>query len=208
MNALSLKLLGPEHCRAVARLHLENLRTSFRGRPGIKLLMCYYDTLTNTEGACGYVAEKDKDVAGYICGVWDSEKVKAALLKRHRIKLLFWGALQVLIYPPVLLRLARRLTNSINTSENDDMLSHAGYELRPIVVAPNYRGTAVARQLVQKLIQDAAGRGFGQLFLYTETDNAAANAFYRKAGFIHVSTHHIKQKAAYLRYEILTSEVV
>jgi ribosomal protein S18 acetylase RimI-like enzyme len=59
----------------------------------------------------------------------------------------------------------------------------SGYELRPIVVSTSERGSGLAAKLVNVLVDDARKRGFGEIYLITEQDNIAANAFYPKLDF-------------------------
>jgi len=196
--------LASQHVETVAHLHLKYLRTSFRGYFGLQLLKCYYEIMLNSDAACGYVAVEKDDVAGFVCGVWNPERLRSALLKQHLPKLLFWGSLQVLVRPTMLVQFADRFFSS---TDDNEKLAHVGYELRPIVVDSRFRGTGTAEHLVHYLIQDAAQRGFKKLFLYTEDDNAAANAFYRKVGFVHIGKHEIG-RSAYYRYEILTGKKI
>lgn len=195
------------HLDAVVRLHITYLRTNYRGFAGKQLLIRYYTTLIETDAACGYAALEDDCMAGFVCGVWDAAGVRSALLKQHLPSLLLWGALQSLNRPAMLGLMVRRLTTSWKSKDSQKTLPQLGYELRPIVVDPDFRGTGVAQKLVDRLIRDADQRGFERLFLYTEEDNAVANAFYCKVGFEFVSKHRVGQ-TVYVRYEIPTSEKI
>lgn len=199
--------LATKHVNDVVHLHLAHLRTAFRGYAGQQMLTCYYDTVIYVNGACGYVAEENGNVAGYVCGVWDPDKVRVALLRRHLGKLLLWGMFQFIYQPRILAQVSRRLMRAPNVSQLDESVSRGGYELRPVVVDSGYRGSSAARQLVLRLIRDAAEREFDRLFLFTENDNDVANAFYRKLGFKQVGTRHADQ-TVYNRYEISTKEMI
>ena len=71
---------------------------------------------------------------------------------------------------------------------------HGLAELDRIAVAPGARGQGVAAGLFRALLDDADAhyRAHGQrlrkLFLMTHADNAAAQAFYRKMGFVPEAT--------------------
>lgn len=195
------------HLAPISRLHLDHLPTDFRGRPGVQLLSCYYDSVITTDAACGYVAIDQDQVAGFVCGVWNPDALRASMIKQHSVNLLIWGACQVIVRPAALIQLAGKLfrTSDISAPEVSDANAKPEYELRPIVVDPQFRGTGIAQRLVQRLLQDASQRGFPRLFLVAEAANAAANAFYRKVGFSHMSTYQVGP-IAYLRYEIATGE--
>lgn len=197
--------LEPAFLDPVARLHIAHLHTSYRGYAGRQLLVCYYQTLAQASTACGYVAVEKGDVAGFVCGVWDGGKLRSDLLKQHLANLLLWGTFQILSQPSMFGHLLKRVRLLFNSSGDQPVFSQSGYELRPIVVDPYFRGTEVANKLVDRLIRDADQRGFEQMYLYAEEDNTAANAFYRKVGFEFVSKHCVDQ-TVYLRYEISTSE--
>lgn len=167
------------HCPKVARLHLDHLRTGFRGRPGLELLAAYYRILVQSGGGCGYVAEQAGQVAGYVCGVWEPAAVRGALLRAEWPALLWWGWAQVLVRP----RFLHDLLGRLRESSSRRATAAPGYELRPIVVAPGARGTGIATQLVDVLLGDARRRGFDRVYLVVDVDNTIANAFYRKVGF-------------------------
>jgi ribosomal-protein-alanine N-acetyltransferase len=57
------------------------------------------------------------------------------------------------------------------------------YEVHTIGVDPAYQGQGIGRQLLAALLDVAAG---GVVYLEVRTDNAAALALYRSAGFVEV----------------------
>jgi GNAT superfamily N-acetyltransferase len=130
-------------------------------------------------GACGYVAEDDGLVVGYVCGVWEPSLVRSVLLKRHWPEVVFWGTAQLVVHPAFITSFVARIRELLDRPG----VAETGYELRPIVVAPSVRGTGIAYELVATLLADAGRRGFKHMYLFTELDNLAGNAFYRKVGF-------------------------
>lgn len=188
--------LAPGHCQRVAGLHLAHLRTGFRGRPGRELLRAYYGALMRSEGAAGFVAEERGQVAGYVCGVWDPDTVQATLLRTQWPSLAFWGLVQMASRPALIAGMAERL----RPAGEGTTASEPGYELRPIVVAPEARGSRVGERLVEALRADAAGRGFDRIYLFTEEDNLRARGFYDKLGF-EITGKEYRGEIVYLRYE-------
>jgi ribosomal-protein-alanine N-acetyltransferase len=57
------------------------------------------------------------------------------------------------------------------------------YEVHTIGVDPAYQGRGIGRRLLNELLSFAAG---GTVYLEVRTDNAAAIALYRSAGFVNV----------------------
>ena len=188
--------MASRHCTAVANLHLNYLRTSFQGRAGRELLVAYYRAVVEGLGACGFVAEdSNQTVAGFVCGVWAPGLVRRTMLRRQWPRLLFWGAVQAALHPTMV---GNRLRGSETMTDPD-----SGYELRPIVVAPDARGSGLAAELVARLVLDARSRGYDYLHLFTEADNDPANTFYRRIGFREVEI--VKRSdLVYIRYQLAT----
>jgi ribosomal protein S18 acetylase RimI-like enzyme len=165
-------------CLAVAEAHMNYLRTPFRGNAGIQLLKLRYEVIASQKGGIGFVAREDGKFAGYVCGVWDRGAIRKSLLKRWS-SLIINGVQQVVQSPKTIPGFLRRATNPRTIG----IVKIDGYELRPLVVLPSYRGRRIADQLTQRLLDDAKQRGYGQVFLVTEMDNFAAAKFYTKFGF-------------------------
>jgi ribosomal protein S18 acetylase RimI-like enzyme len=163
----------------VARLHLDHLQTGFRGTPGLRLLEAYYQSLVMSDGACGFVAISKGQVGGYVCGVWEPNQVRASLLRSHWASLAFWGTVQLVVHPRVLVDWSMRLLASPQAGRNCE----PAYELRPIVVTPTMRRAGIGALLVDSLRDDAIRRNFDRVYLLVAEDNLAACAFYRKVGF-------------------------
>lgn len=187
----------------LADLHYTHLATPFRGTPGKELLKLYYQAISKSYGACGYVAYDKDRILGYVCGIWDAALLKQNLLKHDWFRLAFWTTLQLIIKPCFITGLFSRFrepAQSIN--QNKDT-----YELRPIVVVPEARGSGLSARLVETLIKDADERGFPEIFLITEKNNLIANKFYQKFGFDLVGQE-IRFGKIYLRYKHMTGLVV
>ncbi len=188
-----------EHCADLAKLHLTHLRTPFRGKPGEALLKHYYQAICKGKGACGYIVQQDGQILGYVCGVWDPALLQKTMLRHFWFQLGFWALLQILLRPALVIDFLSRFRKADKISGSNE----PGYELRPIVVVPEARGTGIASALVKKLISDADQRGYSKIHLYTERDNLAANSFYRKFGFALVRQE-TRAGEVYLHYELPT----
>jgi ribosomal protein S18 acetylase RimI-like enzyme len=186
-----------EHCPTVARLHMDCLPTGFRGRPGLELLAAYYRAVVESKGGCGFVAGQAGRVVGYVCGVWEPAAVRVTLFRAQWPALVLWGCVQMLACPRLFSEMVGRLGNPAGGSEP----AGQGYELRPIVVAPEARRSGIGVQLLERLLQDADQRGFDRVFLAVQADNAAADAFYQKAGF-RLMGKESRSGEVYLRYEV------
>lgn len=170
----------------VATLHQQTLRTRMMGKTGRRILAYNYMTLSAVFGGTGYVAvTADGHIAGFVCGVWNPVEHRAALLRRYGLALAFLGVVHGLTHPRFIFDVLRRLgINSRGHSVSTTPVATRDYELRPIAVGSAHRGKGVAEALLLRLLDDAKERGFDSVVLQTETDNARANAFYLKHGFV------------------------
>ena len=184
-------------CDKVAVLHIQNLRGVYREEAGSKILQCYYSALVQSRGGCGYVAIMNGELVGYICGVWDWKLIRERLLYQYILKLAAWGLVQILTYPGMILQFRNRAIRG-NPAGNENRM---GYELRPIVVAPAARRHGIGAQLIHTLVEDARGRNFDRIFLFTEHDNEPAKRLYQNFGFQLVGKEQLNS-TYYLRYEL------
>ncbi|GAB4491598.1 MAG: hypothetical protein Fur0016_23400 [Anaerolineales bacterium] len=176
---LEIRPLQISDCPAVASAHAAHLRTPFHTWGGVRLLQAHYEILTRQQGGICFVAEIDSRFAGFVCGIWDHHVINQ-LNRRKPLRLALYSVEHLLEQPAQLRQNLRnyflRRSGAIHYPQ--------GYELRPIVVLPQFRGQGVADRLVQQLIQDAEERGFDQIFLFTEADNLSAIRFYTRFGFV------------------------
>ncbi len=176
---LEIRPLQNSDCPAVASAHATYLRTPFNTWGGVRLLQAHYEILTRQQGGICFVARVDSQFAGFVCGIWDHHIINE-LNRRKPLRLALYSLEHMLEHPAQLGENLRayllRRARAIPYPE--------GYELRPIVVLPQFRGQGVADRLVERLIQDAGERGYDQIFLYTEADNLPAIRFYTRFGFV------------------------
>jgi len=175
---IEIRPLKSEDCFSVAKAHITCLNTPFKGNAGIHLLKTYYDVIASQKGGIGFIAIKDGEFAGFVCGIWDHELIRKTLMKNW-IRLVIYAIEQALYVPKIITGLVRRVINPYAA----DTTKLEGYELRPIVVLPGHRGQGIAGKLTLHLLEDAKQRGFEQVFLLTEVDNFVAAKFYTKFGF-------------------------
>lgn len=201
MTGFAVRPLVEADCAAVAELHLCHLPTSFHGAAGRRLLACYYEAVAQGQDACGYVIWNEDRLAGYACGVWDAEALRSGLLRRRGGEVALWGVLHAATQPRMLADLRRRLVRGAG----EDGAEEPGYELRPIVVAPEYRGTGAATALVESIVADARRRRYPQVHLLAYASDDRALRFYRKAGF-HEAAQIERGGARFIRFVRETAE--
>ena len=200
---IDLVSLSTRHIDEIVELHMECLPSRFHGSPGRKLMGAYYATIAINDGATGLVAVKDGQVIGYVCGIWDRSKLNLNLLRMHFGKLLFWAFVHGIVDPKVIVDFLRRL--SLRSSV--PLPIGLEYELRPIVVIKEERGSGVANELIKALIKDARHREFDRIHLFVDEDNLAAQSCYLKAGFSEVKELRNREKNR-LTFERSTKDIL
>ncbi len=163
----------------VARAHVDYLNSPLQSSGGYGLLVAQYEAIARQSGAVGFVAWVDGRFAGFVCGVWDRSALQKGLLAAGPALIVntlrqFFSSPTYFVY-----RFTRRLFYARQAEK-----VYSGYELRPIVVLPDFRGQGVANRLVDRLIMDAGQRGYQQVYLFTEHDNESAARFYSRYGFV------------------------
>jgi ribosomal protein S18 acetylase RimI-like enzyme len=184
------------YARQVADLHLNNLGTNFSGQTGLTFLTAYYRALISSGGGCGFLALEQGKLIGFVCGVWAPWKIRRELLIRFGV-VLAASALKMAFQAP---REGMRLVQRFLHGSGGQKLPSNGYELRPIAVVKEARGTNAASLLLDALLMDANNRKYDCVFLYTEIENVRAQKFYEKNHFVKVSTYP-NNNMEYIRYE-------
>jgi len=199
---MDINPLTPEVCDQVAHLHMLYLPTPFFGRAGCELLTRYYLAICTHQGANGFVAVNDGELAGFICGVWNASKVQSTVLRSYGVQMAWWGICQLLAKPALIgefisrFLTVQRYAPIIETNDESNQL-----ELRPVVVIPEARGTGLAQKLINRLIKDAQGRGFRTIYLYTEPFNIPAQRLYAKVGFQEIG-YRLLRNGGHLYFEL------
>lgn len=178
VKSIEIHPFRKEDCTAIAEAHLNFLTTSFRGNAGIQLLRAYYEVISQEKGGIGFLASSDGQMVGFACGVWDRPLIRRLFLK-HIDKLIIYGIVQILLVPQMIPSVIQRLLNSRTLN----FTTIEGYELRPLVVLPRYRGQGIADQLILHLLEDAKKRGVRKVSLVVDVRNIAAQKLYTKVGF-------------------------
>ncbi len=198
---IEIRPLQISDCPEVAIAHAAYLRSPFKTWGGIHLLQTHYEAMTCQEGGICFVALVNAKFAGFVCGIWNRQII-AKINPGNPFRLAVYGLQHLLARPHLL----RDHLHSFFLRYTDKITYPEGYELRPIVVLPQFRGQGVADRLVERLIQDARERDYNQIFLFTEDDNAAAIRFYLRFGFVLSETP--GQSGKLFRYSINPAKAI
>jgi ribosomal protein S18 acetylase RimI-like enzyme len=175
---LQFSIIQANHARDLAELHVQGIQTGFVSSLGHDFVVALYRAISQRKSSFGLVAEQDQTVLGFAAftknvnrlyeavifrrGIWFAFLLAGKLLSPARMK----KAFETLLYP------ARIRKMNLPSAE-----------LLSIVVRPEERRKGLARQLIEKGLQECQRRGIDRVKVLVGADNVAANTLYRKCGF-------------------------
>ena len=181
----------------VVRLHLNYLETRFNYNVfSIRLFNYYYKSLISIKHNIALISTVDNNVVGYICFIESLNNIYLTLIKEFNILFALNYMAAKLIQPKIIYQdIVDRLSVVRNYFIHSEPVDHdynitnkAIYELRPIVVAPMYRGSALVRLLIERAEQGLLNKGVRKYFLRVNRLNQRAINFYTKNGLKIVGT--------------------
>ncbi len=177
--------MNADHIKDVVDIHCECFRDSFLTSLDRGVLAPMYNNCVSDELGCAYVYIENGAIFGYIVGVVNPSMYYNQLLKKIGLRM-FWGALKrVMQNPKILVSIARRNYSGFfrpDTSEE----SYRRASLDTIAVKPQYWGTGIAQQLLERFLDDLRSRGLSEVHLGVTAANVRARRFYEKMGFQHI----------------------
>ncbi len=188
-----IKSIEYKHIHDIALLHLDYLETNIINNVfSFRLVMYYYKSLINLKeniALCSLV-DDDEIVVGYICLIKSLKNNYFKMVKDFNVIFLINYILSMCSQPD---KLFRDITNRLLelkviyrrreiVNHNFNIVKKEIYELRPIVIAPMYRGTGLAKFLVEKAEEELLAKGETRYFLRVHPTNQRAINFYTKIG--------------------------
>lgn len=180
LSLLSITDAGEEHLREILNVHKEAFRGFFLTRLGDRFLLRYYRTVLYHPGSCLLVAQRDREVIGFVAGFCRRGEFYRAL-NAQRFALLRDLLGHILFHPSLIPRLVLdyRLSTLRASAGADDAC-----ELASLGVRTRSMGGGVGRALVQRFVTTAFQRGAACVTLTTDAcNNERTNAFYQRTGF-------------------------
>lgn len=200
--------LAPVHAKEASRLHIAGQPGTFLTSLGPDVLLAVYRALPELPAGFGYVALADP-VSASDCSSGQSATVLGFVSATTSIGRLFveTGRTQFgKLLPPMLRQLARRpsliwrsmqtvlyplLVHGDNPIDGGAAAEPAGSkpvvaELLSIMVEPGMRGQGIGAQLLQALLGECRRRAIRRLDVTVDAQNAGAQHFYARHGFVQV----------------------
>jgi ribosomal protein S18 acetylase RimI-like enzyme len=174
---------------AVARLHFEHIDQGFLRSLGVDFLTVLYEYISEHELL--FVAREQGEVKGFI----SASTGTSSMMKRFVIKkfLRVMPTLAKLLFSPNLI--PKVLETLFSPGKTEASVSSLGRvpELLSIVIAPEFRGSPISQELLAALEATLRASGHTQYKVVAGASLAAANAYYRKHGFVLAGTVTIHQ---------------
>lgn len=182
INIRPMIKIDVEDCTRIHTSSFKGFFLTFLGPRFIKEL--YTDILIDPTGI-SFVAEKDREVVGFVVGSLDAPRLYSNLLRNHLTDFAFEGMKAVLRKPVIIPRLLRALKKP---AERMPVTNSA--LLMSIAVMPGMQGHGIGKKLIQAFLDEADRRGLANVLLTTDgVDNESANKFYQGMGFSLLRTY-------------------
>ena len=165
----------------IVSVHLKAFPDFFLSFLGPKFLKEFYQSFIVDDAGVGFVAKESgsEKILGVIVGPVIPAGYFRRLLKRRWWAFCMASLKAVLKKPSISKRLFRAVFYRGQSPAGPDRAL-----LSSIAVSPDCQECGVGRALVQRWMQEVAGRGAVGCFLTTDADqNEAVNAFYQKLGW-------------------------
>lgn len=162
----------------IANLHIQGIPTGFISSLGLGFVAALYEAVAEDENSFGYVAVEDDEVLAFIAFSTNISK----LYKHVALKKGFMFAI-ILVRRMLSFRVFKKVIDNILYPSRMKKTGLPSAELLSIVVAPQSQGKGIARQLVEKGLQECKSRGIDKVKVLASADNKFANKLYKKCGF-------------------------
>lgn len=169
--------LGPEHVRAVAKLHCAAL-TGLLTELGEAAARAFYEGCVRSGSATGFVYVNDGNVQGFVLGSVRPDKLKWAAVRANPVGTLAGMFLGILRRPAALAWLLKSFRGP-----DEGSYDPRTPELTYLAVAAECRGSGSGGRLVDAFTRAMREAGVPAFELSVDDDNERATAFYEWRGF-------------------------
>lgn len=173
----------------LASLHIQYLPTPFMGKPGIKLLELFYNTLSEDFHSFGFAAVLDGKTIGFSCAVKNVNQIQTRMFKQFPFFIIYWAFRQMLERPKVFGELVWRLFGRKSNNEERWLRPpeiKGWYTYRPVVVDEPYRKYRIADLLTNQLIKEARYRKIPGILAVVAQSNIRSLRHFSRNDFFEV----------------------
>ena len=194
---------------SVARVHTIAFPRFFLTSLGDKFLRELYSGFLNQPSGILFVAEDGAKVVGFVAGTSSPDTFFPEMRKRRGLFLLI-SAIRAVLWNPMIV--VRKLYLAVFYRGDKPTELGKGALLSSIGVMPEALGKGVGHSLLAKFEAEAFYRGAGFVYLTTdEIANDRVNSFYRKCGYHEESRflqHANRPMFRYIKYQFPTNNII
>jgi ribosomal protein S18 acetylase RimI-like enzyme len=187
---MEFNIITPQqrHWNHISSLIARSIPNAMVSHLGTDFGAAYYQNISQNDNVCCLMAlDSSENVAGVIIAVLDRNTVRK-ISKYMSLKLIFKANFR-LLSPTVLKWLFKGIITKISGENRPITFPNA--ELIVIAVLPEFRGTTLAYELINKMEEFFKMKGVKNTYLIlTEKNNFRANRFYSKIGAELIGSHH------------------
>lgn len=194
LSTVKLRPFREDEVGKVAAMHRDIFPEYFLSHLGQSFMALFYREFVDNDQSCGYVAEYNGELIGFVAGTEQSLLFLQQLYKRNFMRLallVMYGLLtdQVVRHNirkrSAHLRYAWRALWKSNRSEDGPPkgFSSPSCSVLAIGVKPQFRRLGIAEKLLSEFSDHIHQKGVQKISLTVLPENAGAIAFYRKCGW-------------------------
>ena len=177
--SISIRSLKEYDAKKVANLHIQGIPTGFISSLGEDFVASLYKAIAEDENSFGFVAvEDDDEVLGFVAFSSNLSKLYKHVVLKKGFRFAF-----ILARRMFSLRVIKKIIDNILYPSKMKKSGLPDAELLSIVVSSKARGRGLAKQLVEKGLQECKTRNISQVKVLVADENQPANKLYKNSGF-------------------------
>lgn len=157
---------------------IAGISTGFISSLGEDFVISLYEAIAEDENSFGLVAAEDDKVLGFVAFSSNLSKLYKHVALKKGFRFAFILARRMLSF-----RVFKKVIDNILYPSKMKRAGLPAAELLSIVVSPRAQGKGLAKQLVEKGLQECRARNIDKVKVLVSADNEPANKLYKKCGF-------------------------
>lgn len=175
---MQINILNNDMAEQVAQLHIQEISTGFITSLGKDFVTSLYDVIAEDENSFGFVAIENDAVLGFVAFSTNLSKLYKYVALKKGFKFAIILARRMFSF-----KVLKKVIDNILYPSKMKKAGLPSAELLSIVVAPQAQGKGLAKQLVEKGLQECRVRSIDKVKVLVSADNEPANKLYKSSGF-------------------------
>ena len=157
---IAITFLSPSHAEQVAALHVQGIRTGFISSLGLKFVTSLYESIASSESCFGCIAQKDKQVIGFVTFASDMNSLYRSVIKKKGFRFALLLAKNILSWKNI-----KQIFQTLLYPGKTQKMDLPAAELLAVVVDEKARGRGLARTLIEKGLLQCQNRNIDKVKL-------------------------------------------